>query len=172
MKDKANWQAKFTIARYASEEDKRNRVVYTREQARDLFGIDQFTEFKKNLLLNEGINELWTIVCSGSGTKFDNTNAYLGVGDSATAAQATDTGLLGASKTYKAVDGGYPTYGTSQKAVWMSTFGTGDGNHDWNEFTVANGNSDASKNLNRKVSAQGTKASGQTWELTLEITLS
>jgi len=37
---------------------------------------------------------------------------------------------------------------------------------------VANGNSDSAVNLNRKVSSQGTKISGQIWELTLEITLS
>jgi hypothetical protein len=69
------------------------------------------------------------------------------------------------------MDGGYPTYGTNQKATWKSTFTALVGNFDWREFTVANGNSDAAKNLNRKVSSQGTKASGQVWELTLEITL-
>ena len=124
-----------------------------------------------NLLLNEGINELWTILCSAGGTKFDNTNAYIGVGDGTDAAAAGQTGLLGANKTYKAMDGGYPTYGTDQKATWRATFGAAEGNHAWEEWTVANGGSDAAKNLNRKVEALGTKTTGS-WQFTVEISLS
>jgi hypothetical protein len=129
--------------------------------------------FKGNLLLNEGINELWTILGSAaSGTKFDNTNAYLGVGDDATAEVATQTGLIAVTnKLYVAMDSGYPTYGTSQLISFRSTFGSSDANWHWQEFTAANGSSDAAKNLNRKVSDQGTKVSGQQWQLTLQITL-
>lgn len=131
------------------------------------------SSFERNLLLNEGINELWTLVCSGSGTKFDNTNAYSGVGDSNAAAVATQTGLQAATnKLYKAMDGGFPTYGTLQKATFRSTYASGDANFAWEEFTIGNGSSDTGKNLNRKVSAQGTKVSGQVWELTTEVTLS
>lgn len=128
----------------------------------------------KNLLLNVGINELFTILCSAaSGTKFDNTNAYLGVGDSNTAAAAAQTGLQAATnKLYKAMDVSYPTYGTSQKATWRATFGGSDANFAWQEFTVANGGTGSDKNLNRLVSDQGTKTSGQVWQLTLDITLS
>lgn len=127
----------------------------------------------KNLLLNEGINEMWTLMCSGSGTKFDNSNAYIGVGDSNTAASASQTGLQAASnKAYVAMDVSYPTYGTSQKATFRSTFDGSTANFAWNEFTVANGNSDSAKNMNRLVSAQGTKTSGQIWQVTVEVTLS
>ena len=146
------------------------------KSARDIpQGVRPFEvkEFEHNLLLNEGINELWTLVCGTGATKFDNANAYIGVGDSATAADATQTGLQAATnKLYKAMDGGYPTYGSSQKATWRSTFTGSDANWAWNEITVANGNSDAAKNLNRKVQAMGTKASGTTWVATQEITLS
>jgi len=130
--------------------------------------------FKGNLLLNEGINELCTILASASsGTKFDNTNAYLGVGDDTTTESASQTGLQAAvNKLYKVMDTGYPTYGTSQQIVWRSTFGSAEANFDWREFTVANGSSDAADNLNRKVSSQGTKASGQVWEVSMTITLS
>mgnify|MGYP007016092739 FL=1 len=126
----------------------------------------------KNLLLNEGINELWTILCSAGGTKFDNTNAYIGVGDSDTAASADQTGLLAVTnKAYIGMDTSFPTFGTDQKATWRATFNGSTANFDWNEFTVANGNSNSAKNLNRLVSAQGTKASGQIWQLDVEITL-
>ncbi len=158
--DKGKMLACWKIRRFRNEEDwKKNKPYNT-------------SEFKHNLLLNEGINELWTILCSSSGTKFDNANAYIGVGDSNTAAEATQTGLLGSNKTYKIVDGGFPTYGTEQKAIWKSTFQSGDGNYAWEEFTVANGNSDSAKNINRKVSSEGTKQATQIWEITLEITLS
>jgi len=129
--------------------------------------------FEGNLLLNEGINLLWTLVAGTGGTKFDHSNAYIGVGDSTTPADATQTGLQAVTnKAYAAVDDGYPTYGTDQKATWLATFGASVANFDWREFTVANGNSDAAVNLNRKVSVQGTKVSGQVWEVSLEITLS
>lgn len=162
----------WRIARWASEEDRKAGKTYSPEEAEKLFGAPQFTKFEGNLLLNEGINELWTLVCSSGGTKFDSTNARLGVGDSNTAEAATQTGLQGTNKTFKAMDTGFPTFGTAQKAIWRATFGGTEGNHAWNEFTVVNGADDTAKNLNRKVSAQGTKGSGQIWELTLEITLS
>jgi hypothetical protein len=138
----------------------------------DNFELIEALRFRGNLLLNEGINELWTLIAGTGATKFDNTNAYIGVGDSATAADATQTGLQAATnKLYKAMDTSYPTYGASQKVTHRSSFGSGDANFVWNEITVANGNSDASKNMNRKVQSMGTKVTG-TWVATHETTLS
>ena len=154
-------KVEWSIAKFKNDDDYKAGKPY------------EVLKFDGNLLLNEGINELWSLVCGTGGVKFDNTNAYLGVGDSSTAEAATQTGLQAATnKLYVAMMATYPTYGTSQKATWKASFDTGDANFEWNEFTVANGNSDSADNLNRKVSAQGTKTSGQTWELTLEITLS
>jgi len=130
------------------------------------------TSILGNLLLNEGINALWTLAAGGSETAYNNANAELVVGDSSSAEAATQTDLQAATnKLFKAMDTGYPTYGTAQKITFRSSFAGGDANYAWNEFSVRNGNT-ANKNLNRKVSAQGTKTSGQTWQLTLEITLS
>jgi len=125
-----------------------------------------------NILLNEGINLLWTLACGGSGTPWNSANAYIGVGDGTTAEAATQTGLQGTNKAYKAMDSGYPTYGSNQQAKWQSTFGSADANFTWNEITVANGSSDTATNLNRKVQNLGTKASGTTWIAQLTITLS
>jgi hypothetical protein len=133
----------------------------------------EVSEIDGNVMLNEGIDEMWRLTCSTSGSEFSNANAYLGVGDSSTSETASQTGLQAVTnKVYVAMESGYPTYGSSQKATWKSSFGAAVGNFAWNEFTVANGDSNGAKNLNRKVSAQGTKTSGQTWELTLEIVLS
>jgi len=173
IQDKAHYKTAWRIRRWASEEDRRANRTYTDEEALHLFGAAQMTEVQGNLLLNEGINELWSLVSGTGGVKFDAANAYLGVGDSATAANATQTGLQAATnKLYKAMMASYPTYGTSQLATWKSEFTSAEANFAWNEMTVANGNSDASDNLNRVVSSQGSKTAGQVWELTLTISLS
>lgn len=125
-----------------------------------------------NVLLNEGIAVLQTLLIGTGGTAFSNANAYIGVGDSATAAAASQTGLQAASnKLYKAMQASYPSI-SSQTTTWRAVFGSSEANFSWNEFTVANGNSDAATNLNRLVSAQGTKASGQTWTIDVAITWS
>jgi hypothetical protein len=129
-------------------------------------------KFEGNIFLNEGINFIWTLICGGSGTPFNNANSYLGVGDGTTSESASQTGLQGTNKLYKNVDSGYPQYGSDQKAVWRATYGGTEANFAWNEFTVANGSSDTAVNLNRKVTSKGTKTSGTTWILTLTLSLS
>ena len=135
---------------------------------------DSISEIAGNCLLTEGINELFTILCSAaSGTKFDSTHCYIGVGSDATAATAAQTGLIANSnKSYMPMDSGFPTYGTNGMATFKATWGSDDANYSWNEFSIANGNSDSAKNLNRKVSAQSTKVQGQIWSMTFQITLS
>jgi hypothetical protein len=66
------------------------------------------------------------------------------------------------------MDATYPTSGTSQQIVFRATFIGTDANYAWQEFLVDNGTTA----LNRKVSNQGTKVSGQTWTITVTITLS
>lgn len=128
--------------------------------------------FEGNLGLNEGLQELVDIICGlGTPTKWDNANGRLGVGDSSMAADAAQTGLLGTNKTFKAMDSGYPSR-SAQTAEWRATFGSAEGNHGWEEFTVVNAADDAGKNLNRKVESKGTKASGETWILSVKITFS
>lgn len=131
------------------------------------------SEVTGNLLLNEGIGELLDLLCGlGSPAAFSNANAYLGVGDSTTSEAASQTALQAASnKAFVAMSSGYPSR-TDQTVTWRAAFGSGAANFDWREFTVTNGSSDSAKNLNRKVSSQGTKASGQTWTLDLSITVS
>lgn len=138
----------------------------------DVDAPDEVVECDGNILVNAGINLLWTLACGGAGTAFSNANAYLGVGDSSTAADAAQTDLQATTnKLRKAMDASYPTYGASQKATFRSTFGSGDANFAWNEVGVFNASSGGTM-LNRKVQSLGTKASGTTWVLTVEITLS
>jgi hypothetical protein len=160
QKERGNWQAKWKIEKFASEEAKRKGEVF------------EVKEFAPNLLVNGGINALFTLLAGGGGTGFDNANSYIGVGDSNTAESASQTDLQASTnKLRKGMNSGYPTYGTNQKMVFQADFGSSDANYDWNEFAVFNASTGGTM-LNRKVSSQGTKASGQTWTLTLEITLS
>lgn len=128
-------------------------------------------EVEGNLALNEGMGEFLLLLTGGSATAYNNANSRLGVGDSTTAAAATQTDLQAATnKLYKAVDATYPTI-AAQTVTWRTTFSTSEANFAWQEYTVDNG-ATATKNLNRKVSSLGTKLSGQTWVLDLQITWS
>lgn len=160
MKDSGIPYSIWKIKKWKSEEDYANNIPF------------EEIVFEKNLLLNEGINELFKVLCSNTGTRFDESHAYLGVGDGTDAVSASQTGLQGSNVYYKAMDSGFPTYGTSQKATWQSVFAGDEANFNWQEFTIANGNSNSAKNLNRKVSSQGIKYFGQVWQLSFEISLS
>jgi len=157
----------FTLRRWESREDY--------ELWRDGDMVAQPIEesvFEKNVLLNEGIGALLNLLIGAAETAFSNANAFIGVGDDNTAESAAQTGLIAATnKLYKAMEASYPQI-ASQTVTFRAVFGTSEGNFDWNEFTVASGNSDAADNLNRKVSAQGTKASGQTWTIDVAVTFS
>ena len=145
---------------------------FANEEAHKKDNPYEVAEAEGNLGLNEGIQELWDIGCGlGTPTAFNNANAQTGVGDSTTAEAATQTDLQAAvNKTYKGMDTGYPSR-SAQTVSFRSTYGGTDANYAWAEFIVRNG-ATALKDLIRKVSAQGTKTSGQTWELTIQITMS
>lgn len=133
------------------------------------FCIQDNTPIGENLMLNVGINIMLSLLAGGAGTVFSNANGRIGVGDSNTAAAASQTGLLASSnKTYVAYDVSFPTYGSSQTFVSRATFITSAANYAWQEFTNDNGTPTTS--LNRLVSSQGTKVSGQTWQPTITIT--
>lgn len=158
------WKVEWQVDKY--------RGNLPTEEDRRLFKPYEVVKGEGNLLLNEGINELLTILCSASsGTKFDNSNARIGVGNGNAAAAATQTALQGGSTQLNGMESGYPTYGTSQQAVFRASFASGEANFAWEEWTVDNGAS-ADKNLNRKVASLGTKVSGTTWVFTVTITLS
>ena len=131
------------------------------------------SRFEGNILLNEGITELLNLATgTGTPTAWDATNAYLGVGDGTTAESATQTGLVGTNILYKAMNAGYPTV-SAQTATWKADFAGTEANFSWQEFTVSNSSTgNTGVNLNRKVSNQGTKTSGQVWTLQLDISLS
>lgn len=155
MNEHAKWQPKWTIEKYDG-----NMKLY------------EVDKIEGNLLLTEGIEELLKLTCGISAVPFDNANAHIGVGDGTVAADPSQTGLVGENKTYRPMDATYPQV-NGNLITFRSTFGPDDGNHGWKEFTVANGDSDSAKNLNRKVEAPDRlKASPDTWVIQLQIIIS
>lgn len=156
LKYKTEWR----ITRFASEADAAARRAYSESV------VDG------NLLLNAGITEMLKLVIGdGSAIAFNAANARLGVGDSTAAEAAGQTDLQASTnKLFKGMVASYPQV-SGQTMSFRASFGAAEANFDWREFSVDNGGTGL-KRINRKVSSQGTKASGQVWELQLNITLS
>jgi hypothetical protein len=167
-KDVARWKCRYRL-------EKREGDINAAKSPEERLAFLEDTrpyeviEGEGNCLLNTGIDEMWDLIAGDSANHFDNSNAQIGVGDSDTAADPSQTDLQAATnKTYKGMEGGYPT-STSQKATFKASFGDSEANYTWNEWVVKQ--STSAKCLNRKVDALGTKSSG-TWTLEVSITLS
>jgi hypothetical protein len=177
INEKISWKAQWRISKFRDPDNMIATMLQQGAKIEDV--VRQFPEaflgeerFEGNIALNEGLQALIDLLAGlNTVTKWDNANARLGVGDSNAAESATQTGLQGTNKTFKAMDTGYPTR-TNQTCEWRATFGSTDANYSWQEFTVVNATDDTGKNLNRKVADKGTKASGETWTLDLQITFS
>jgi hypothetical protein len=123
-----------------------------------------------NLALNAGITALLNCITGISvAIQWSAGVASIGVGESATGAVATQTNLLGSTKTYKGMDANFPSV-ANQTATWQATFATGDANIAWNEYVVNSTVAGDGTSLNRVVTSKGTKASGETWTLQIQIT--
>lgn len=170
--DAVRWKARWSIAKFHGDST----------APEDMF---ELVEREGNLLMYGGASCLWqTLIGNGTAaagqslTYFNNAQAAVGVGDSNTAAAATQTNLQAASnKLRKAMDATYPqhtdaTTSGAASIVFRSTFGTSDANWAWNEWGVFNSTTDgAGRMLNRKVESLGTKTSSATWQFTVTLTL-
>jgi hypothetical protein len=122
-------------------------------------------------LTQAGRNAIAAAIIDDSFTPFDNSNAYLGSGDSNTAFNAAQTDLQASSnKLRKGMEVGYPQRSTNV-LTFRSLFGTGDANWNWLEWGVFNAASSGVM-LSRKQEDLGTKTSAQSWLLTAELTVS
>lgn len=161
-KEAIKWSAKWSVEKYKGD--------LPTEKDREGIKPYEVLEGAGNLLLNAGIDELWDLITGVGGTEYNNANARIGVGNSNTAAVATQTALIGGSTELKGMEATYPL-STSQAITFRASFGSSEGNFAWQEWVVDNG-SGAAVCLNRKVTSLGTKSSGTTWVFTVTITLS
>jgi hypothetical protein len=98
----------------------------------------------------------------------DTTTGYMGVGDSSTAFNASQTDLQAATNKLRKL---LTTSSRSSDVItYVTSFSTGEANWAWNEVGVSNAVSGANL-LIRFVQSLGTKASG-TWTLTTTQTVS
>lgn len=158
------WKAVYRIERFWA--DDYDQVCREELQPYDM------SEFEENIALNTGKAEVLALLLGSSANHFDATNTRVGVGDSTTAAAKTQTDLVAASnKTYKSCESTWPklstTTDTNDTFEAKASFGSSEANYAWQEFVLKNNTSGIC--LNRKVSDQGTKASGQTWVITLKL---
>ena len=110
------------------------------------------------------------IINNGPPTFFNNSNANIGVGDSATAFAVGQTDLQAATnKLRKGMEATYPQISTNV-VTFRSLFGTAEANFAWNEWAVFNAAA-AGTMLQRLVEALGTKTSAQSWQMTVDITV-
>lgn len=164
--DQIRWRCSFTISKHHTPDG----------QAPTDANRYELLERVGNLLVYGGVSAIWERLIGTGVTAFDGSNAYLGVGDSTTAAAATQTDLQASSnKVRKVMDATYPAHtdGTSSgnaSITFRATFGTSDANFAWQEWALFNASS-AGRMLNRKVEANGTKVSGTTWVLTVTLSL-
>jgi hypothetical protein len=160
VKERGGHKTKWTIEKFENDEAVKKGISYEKKV------------IEGNILVNAGINAMLSALAGDGGTAFNNANAYLGVGDSTTAEDATQTDLQATTnKLRKGMNATYPTYGTSQKITFQADFGSSEANFAWNEMAVFNASTGGTM-LNRKVENEGTKTAGQTWRLSLEITIS
>ena len=122
-------------------------------------------------LTNLGRDMLADAISGGSSyTKFNNANAYIGVGDSTTAFAVTQTDLQAATnKARQAMEATYPTR-SANALTFRSIFGTGAANFAWQEWGVFNASS-AGQMLSRKVEDLGTKTSSVSRQITVTLTV-
>jgi hypothetical protein len=131
-----------------------------------------------NMILQAGwVALLGGIAGTSITTKWGATVGRIGVGDSATAASYAQTDLQASTNKYYQLVSSAPTIATGSSPATLTfsaVFASGNGNFAWQEFvsdegTASNTGPVVATCLNRGVSAQGTKAAGQTWTATETI---
>ena len=121
-------------------------------------------------LTDVGLNLLADAIIGGSGfSKFNNTNARIGVGDGNTAFNAAQTDLQGASKARQGMEATYPQR-TNNDLTFRAVFGTGAANFDWGEWGLFNAAS-SGQMLSRKVEDLGTKTGAVSRQITVTVTI-
>jgi hypothetical protein len=145
-------------------------------------GVEPYaiTEGYSNLVTTGGWDRILTLAFGGGGTSYASASCRIGVGTANTAAASGNTDLAavtGASGRYWAMVDGTPTtsVGTAVRRLSMvATFATGVANIAWAEEAIDQGTTTGTAGsvgamLNRLVSNQSTKVSGQTWTATFNL---
>ncbi len=131
-----------------------------------------------NLLTNVGIQRMLDLLIAAGGQGLDATHSRMGVGDTATAANASDVKLgategNAANTQYVTMNSTYPSR-ASQTVTWQADFTSGLANFHWQEWGIDAGTTNTTTHvaplLNHKVEDLGTKTTGP-WTLSGAVTI-
>lgn len=160
--DTAKWLPVATLQKWHSDEDREA-------------GLEPYDTLtvEGNVLSNAGITLILQRLIN-TGTAFSASVGRIGVGDSSTAAVASQTDLQAATNKQWVLVDSIPSV-SSQTITFVSTFTSALANFVWNEWAIdqgtSNGTTVTATMLDRKVASMGTKASGASWVLTVQITI-
>lgn len=174
MADRIRYKTRWLITRYRSEADFQNRIPGEVPDPNGPVGsiLPAHSIIEGNVLLNEGITQALNLLIGANATHYDANTARIGVGDNAANAANNQTGLQApTNKAWGNMANGYPAV-ANQTVTFQSSFDANTANFGWQEFSVVNAANDSGQNLNRVANNQGTKAEGQVWTLSVQITLS
>lgn len=143
-------------------------------------GVDPYliTEGYTNLVTTGGWDRILTLAFAGGGSTYASASCRIGVGTGTAAAASgnTDLAATGSGNRYFAMVDATPTTsaGTAVRRLSVvATFGTGVANFAWNEECIDQGTTTGTAvvatMLNRLVSNQSSKVSGQTWTATFNL---
>jgi hypothetical protein len=136
-------------------------------------------EWEGNVLCNLGIQVLWyNTTTAGGGTDttaglFSNAHAVIYTGTGAPGVAAANTYANLTAGVALSMDSTYPKFinGIYTQVAFHGTAGSGVANQAWAQYAVAN--ADATPVLlNYLEAAKGTKVSGETWTIEIDITIS
>lgn len=163
MKEKANHEIQWTVEKFKAKDSK--EIV-----EKDIKPYEVVKAAPHNCLLHEGIATFLGLLCAiGAETAYSNAAARIGVGNDATPPADIQTGLLGASSLYKAMNVTYPQKSGDHNILFQSDFIDTEAEWAWLEESIDNGVA-PNKNLCRQNTDLGVKPAGQTWRITGTIT--
>jgi hypothetical protein len=179
------WKAEWVLEKYNAPSDlvragavAPDEVIHRKGNLLTYGGVD--------LLIN-GFTSTGAIIATTGvkNTVFNNANAVIYVGDSNTAAAASQTDLQATSESTNrdavGMEATYPLHTTgdnstaNQDVTFRSVFSTLVGNFAWEEWAIGNTTATTApykgRILNRKVEALGTKTAAATWTFTCKISI-
>lgn len=126
-------------------------------------------------LTNAGRDAICGLIIADGTTSYAQANAYLSVGDSTTAFANTQTELQ--AVTNRTRKNATSASRATNVLTFVTTYASADANYSWQEFGTFNAVGaggppvTGGTMLHRVVSNQGTKVAGQSWQLTMTLTI-
>jgi hypothetical protein len=181
MSDTIGWHNEMAIYKFKDPDQKIHRRHEEEGVSAEVLAKEHFSDLKAveyqhgNVACNAGLGDLLKLVFTTGGTKYDSSNAYIGVGDGnnvTVTPEAGDTDLdAPTNKLRKLVSSG-PTI-NSQTVTMSASFGDNEGEwvNQWREVGLFNHTS-AGVMLCHLGGDKGVKGDGETWVVQLSLTFS